>query len=232
MATNALTLDLAADIIASRIHDNTTATKTIIKTELNDKAKMIYSKRPDWEWVEGTGQFSTQANVFEYDLDNTATGIGVSDLRRFMGNLRIEDNHQEIEPVTLEEYQGRFIDQDNETALPRVYVTWNDKIIFGPAPDTAYVIDYRYYKQFTTLGDANAPLWPEDYNWIWLVGVEGQMMDYNDDERAARKWGSFLGGIKEMVGDTETLDENIRCEPFSGKNMLPLERHFPPDRFS
>jgi hypothetical protein len=56
MPANTLTLTAAADIIADRIHDSTTATLEIIKAELNDKGKMMYSKKEDWEWQEGNGQ--------------------------------------------------------------------------------------------------------------------------------------------------------------------------------
>jgi hypothetical protein len=221
----------AANLIADRIHDSTTATLEIIKAELNDKGKMMYSKKEDWEWQEGNGQFSTQANVYEYQLDNSATGIGVSDLRRFLGNQRIEANDQEIRPITIETYTRRFTDSDSDTGLPTAYTTWNDKLILAPVPDAVYVVDFRYYKAWTDLTDNQVPPWPTDFNWIWLVGAEAQMLDYNSNTTAARKWGSFLGGMREMIGDSETLDEEIRCQPFSGNHPVIVERNFPPHRF-
>jgi hypothetical protein len=225
-----LTLSTAATTVGQRIHDTSTSTLPIIKEHLNEIMQLMISQRGDWEWLEAEGSFPTQIGVQEYTLDNGATGIGVSDLKAFLDDLRIEADEQLIEPMSVEEFTDRYPDKDSEDGTPRQYFTWADKLIIFPNPDAVATIDYRYYKTVANLTDNLSPAWPDYYNWVWLMGAEARMLDFRQDPMGIRRWQMFQRGMDTMVGDNEVLDEHIRVEPFSGKDVI-MERTFPPHRY-
>jgi hypothetical protein len=192
--------------------------------------QLIISQRGDWEWLEGEGSFATQIGVQEYTLDNGPTGVGVSDLKAFLSDLRIEADEQKIEFMTVEEFRDRYPDQDSEDGTPRECFIWNNKLVLFPNPDAIATVNYDYYKTISNLNDNQSPPWPDYYNWVWLTGTEARMLDFRKDPMGIRRWNMFQRGMDMMVGDNEALDEHIRVEPFSGRDVI-VERTFPPHRW-
>lgn len=221
-----MTLTQAADFLAPRLGDTSTARKTLIKDDLNQIVRKMLSKKEDWAFMEASHSFNTIASTSEYTLDDAAGGVGKTDIRRFL-LITYRDERRTLDPRDIGWFERTYPDPADHSGPPIDYTVWANKLVLGPTPDDVYTLNYRYYKTFTSLTDGQSPPWvatanSDEFDHVWLAGAWAVGLQLNDDARAQGKWAEFFQSLSNLTGDDALMDEDIEIPPFSMRDSDPL----------
>lgn len=109
------------------------------------------------------------------------------------------------DPVTRLEYvtPDRFNEMyaSSTTQTPKVFTIIGDELVFGPIPDSAYVVEMAYYGAITPLSDSNTTNWlvtnsPETLLYGSLLEAE---LFVKNDQRAANWKGLYDTALAGLI---------------------------------
>lgn len=199
-------LSVEALALAGELHDTSSAFQTLCKKWLNESMFIIFSKRPDWAFLEAEGELITVVDQQAYTY---ATDFGNADLHKIT-SLRTEDG-QNIRLVTMEE-----IEKYNSTSgVPTMAGEWAGTMKLEPTPSEVMTIGWRGWARQAELGDDDEPPFESTYIPIWRMGAMAKGLHYLDDARAAQMFALYDHLLTDMFGDNGIEDEEIVCENFS-----------------
>lgn len=120
----------------------------VVNSAVNDALVTIAEER-DWPWLATSATTTLTSQVMTVPSDWTKTM-----------SIRIgRDSY--LNPVTLSDFEERYPDS-TITGLPHVYVPFGESILVGPAPDSTYTVEHRYYRSEPELEqDTDVPLMPD-----------------------------------------------------------------------
>lgn len=115
---------------------------------------------------EASASFVTVAGTRNYDVPTETDAI-----RNISGRTNLEQ-HFDIAPMDVEEYENNYNENSNYRAIPTRYTRENCMIRLWPTPDDAYTMFVRYWKQLPDmLAGIDQPDAPRNWHEIVLYGA-------------------------------------------------------------
>jgi len=95
------------------------------------------------------------------------------------------DQHRTIELVSYEDYKNAFPDPTINTAsVPDVAAIWNDKVYFGPTPDSIITIYFDYIKTVTEVASGDDLPFSDKFDPLLIAMCKESIKEWLDDKNS------------------------------------------------
>lgn len=133
-----------------------------------------------WRFLEGTDNFDTAANDFDYVLTTIITP-DVIDTTKVI-HVYDKTNDRTYKYVPYDRFRRRIADETADTGEPYIFSIWSDDLLLYPVPDGIVTTYIDYVKMITAAADSSATCTiPDKYKNVVYDGLKVHGFQFDPD---------------------------------------------------